>query len=426
MDNFTFDRIGEFFSRMDSAESTYFLLCALISFLFGFFIAYLLRTARVSRLNSELRDSEKRYQDLEVELHTAKGKLREATEAWELVEREKVDLRDRAQRLEVDKRQLTNEALRLNSEIESLNHGNRAYAGDINALHNRIQELESQAAETETETPPAAEPTNPILAAEGPEIVTAQAGAVIQTEERLAAFEERLAQLERENQRLENRLEELDAALPPTDGAEREAAETTPLVGLIDSEEPRVAVNPDKNVMGRRIVTEDRRSDDLTQIEHIGTFVQNKLNQIGVFTYEDIAGWDPARIAQVTSLIDYLPGRIAKDNWVGQAAALAAAPEDSDTQSRGFAATAAVDLADLQIIEGIGPKIEQVLKESGVFNLNMLAQRDPEELRSMLTQAGDKYRMHNPDSWPKQAQLAVAGNLEELEAYQEVLKGGRE
>jgi predicted flap endonuclease-1-like 5' DNA nuclease len=183
-------------------------------------------------------------------------------------------------------------------------------------------------------------------------------------------------------------------------------------------------INPDKNVMGERIITDDRKTDDLTRIEHIGSFVQDKLHQIGVFTYEDIAAWDPARIAQVTSLIGYLPGRIEKDNWVGQAAALAAA-DDDDTQARGFSA-ATPDHDDLKIIEGVGPKIEQVLKESGVFNLNQLAERDPEELRSMLIQAGDKYRMHNPDSWPKQAELAAAGKMEELQEYQEKLKGGRE
>ena len=34
--------------------------------------------------------------------------------------------------------------------------------------------------------------------------------------------------------------------------------------------------------------------------------------------------------------------------------------------------------------------------------------------------------MHDPATWAKQAQLAAEGNWEELETYQDHLKGGKE
>ena len=434
MENFN---IGQFFTQMESTESTFFLLCALISFLFGFLIAYLIRTASVRRWKQEAAAAEKRHQELEVELNTTKGKLTEANELREFAERERIELLDQVQQLKLDKDRAKAEREKLEREINELNRINLQYADQLNEQQIQLRAAEEQlagdaadiadpAAEAETTAPPA-----PSLPAEGPEITTAQAGLSIQTEERLAALEQRLAQLERENQRLEDRLEQLDDSDEDA-AADRTTPEATPPVSptpVTEEAEEAIVVNPDKSVMDQRILTTDREADDLTRIQHISAFTQSQLYQIGVYTYEDIAGWDPARIAQVTSLIGYVPGRIEKDNWVGQAAALTRGESNSDdTQARGFDMSSAptVDLADLKIIEGIGPKIEQVLKESGVQTLEQLAARDPEELRGMLVQAGDKYRMHDPTTWPKQAELAATGQLEELEEYQDHLKGGRE
>lgn len=429
MENFSIDQIGQFFSRMESAESTFFLLCALISFLFGFLIAYLIRTARIRRLKQEVKAAEKRYQDLEVELNTTKGKLKEANELREFAERERIDLLDQVQQLKLDKDRVQAERKKLDEEINELNRINLQYADRINELQVQLQSTEEQPAGDAADIADSTGQSLADLPAEGPEISTAQAGVSILTEERLAALEQRLAQLERENRRLEDRLEDIDIAEA---AASSPAAPTAPTDGEPgeEEEEEAIVVNPDKGVMDQRIITSDRASDDLTKIEHISTFTQSQLYQAGIYTYEEIASWDPARVAQVTSLIGYVPGRIEKDNWVGQAAALLAGEGASDDpQSRGSdgpSATATVDLSDLKIIEGIGPKIEQVLKESGVQTLEQLAGRDPEELRGMLIQAGDKYRMHDPATWPKQAELAATGQFEELEKYQDHLKGGRE
>lgn len=79
---------------------------------------------------------------------------------------------------------------------------------------------------------------------------------------------------------------------------------------------------------------------------------------------------------------------------------------------------------DLKRIEGIGPKLEQVLKEAGIRTFAQLAAKTPEELQRILDAAGVA-RISNPETWPEQAALAAAGDWEGLEALQEQLKGGR-
>jgi predicted flap endonuclease-1-like 5' DNA nuclease len=83
-------------------------------------------------------------------------------------------------------------------------------------------------------------------------------------------------------------------------------------------------------------------------------------------------------------------------------------------------------LKDLKIIEGIGPKLEEVLKNSGIANLAIMAQTKAEDMKAILNKDGERFRLADPTSWPKQAQMAVDGKWDELQEYQDVLDGGKE
>ena len=65
----------------------------------------------------------------------------------------------------------------------------------------------------------------------------------------------------------------------------------------------------------------DGRADDLRRIRGIGPKNEGVLNALGIYHYEQIAALTPV---QVTWLDNYLKfhGRIARDDWVGQASAL--------------------------------------------------------------------------------------------------------
>jgi len=81
---------------------------------------------------------------------------------------------------------------------------------------------------------------------------------------------------------------------------------------------------------------------------------------------------------------------------------------------------------NLKIIEGIGPKIEQILKEEGIDSFVKLSHADPDEIRTMLIRnGGSAFRVHDPRSWPEQAKLAADEEWTELKEYQEKLIGGK-
>lgn len=80
---------------------------------------------------------------------------------------------------------------------------------------------------------------------------------------------------------------------------------------------------------------------------------------------------------------------------------------------------------DLQIVEGIGPKIESILKAAGINNRAELGATSVERLKEILTEAGDRYRLADPTTWPRQAKLAAEENWRALREYQEFLDGGK-
>jgi predicted flap endonuclease-1-like 5' DNA nuclease len=78
---------------------------------------------------------------------------------------------------------------------------------------------------------------------------------------------------------------------------------------------------------------------------------------------------------------------------------------------------------DLKLIEGIGPKIEEILKEKGIDTWKKLADAKPKIISEYLLEiGGERYRIHKPDSWPEQAKLALENKWKELKRLQDTLK----
>ncbi|MER8827005.1 NADH-ubiquinone dehydrogenase [Mesorhizobium sp. M0938] len=63
---------------------------------------------------------------------------------------------------------------------------------------------------------------------------------------------------------------------------------------------------------------------DLKAISGIGPKLEKVLNGLGIWTYGQIAAWTPEEIAWVDDYLSF-NGRINRDDWLGQAAALAEA-----------------------------------------------------------------------------------------------------
>jgi predicted flap endonuclease-1-like 5' DNA nuclease len=81
---------------------------------------------------------------------------------------------------------------------------------------------------------------------------------------------------------------------------------------------------------------------------------------------------------------------------------------------------------DLTRIEGIGPKIQELLYAARIFTFLMLSGASVERLKEILDGGGERFQMHDPKTWPEQAQLAADGQWEKLDEWQDLLRAGRE
>ena len=98
----------------------------------------------------------------------------------------------------------------------------------------------------------------------------------------------------------------------------------------------------------------------------------------------------------------------------------------ADRLAAASAGAAPVKRDDLKRIEGVGPKIEKMLNDDLIYTWAELATTPVDRLRAILRKGGDRYKMHDPKSWPDQAKLAAEGRWKELEELQDLLDGGRE
>jgi predicted flap endonuclease-1-like 5' DNA nuclease len=80
---------------------------------------------------------------------------------------------------------------------------------------------------------------------------------------------------------------------------------------------------------------------------------------------------------------------------------------------------------DLKVVEGIGPKIEGLFHNFGIKTWKALGEASVKKCQEVLKSGGDRYRMHKPNTWPKQAKLAAEGKWEKLKKWQDDLDGGK-
>lgn len=101
--------------------------------------------------------------------------------------------------------------------------------------------------------------------------------------------------------------------------------------------------------------------------------------------------------------------------------------------TEGFDAAAAkaaigkkVTYNDLKAIEGVGPKIAEIFNAAGVKTWKGMAETTAAKAKSILKEAGDRYTIHNPGTWARQAKMMHEGKWVELKAWQDTLDGGKE
>ncbi len=71
---------------------------------------------------------------------------------------------------------------------------------------------------------------------------------------------------------------------------------------------------------------EDVQPDELKKISGVGPQLEGKLNELGIYTFKQIAQWNEENVAWVDEYLSF-KGRISRENWIEQAKILAEGKE---------------------------------------------------------------------------------------------------
>lgn len=79
---------------------------------------------------------------------------------------------------------------------------------------------------------------------------------------------------------------------------------------------------------------------------------------------------------------------------------------------------------DLTIIDGIGPKTDDLLRANGIGSFAQLARLQVADLLDILEAGGASFRLANPQTWAEQASLAAENRWSDLKRLQQDLVDG--
>ena len=191
------------------------------------------------------------------------------------------------------------------------------------------------------------------------------------------------------------------------------------------------------------------KSSNLQIIEGVGPKMESVLHENGVTSWSDLAGKSEGDLRDILNKYGDKYRIIDPSSWSAQASKAAAGDWDglislqksldggkgntgnNNTDSKLEKLMTKMGLLkrykqdDLKAIEGVGPKISELLQNGGIKTWRELANTDVARIQSILDAAGNRYKLADPGTWPKQAEFAADGKWDELTEYQDFLQGGK-
>ncbi|MEN0001628.1 MAG: hypothetical protein AAF940_12170 [Pseudomonadota bacterium] len=170
--------------------------------------------------------------------------------------------------------------------------------------------------------------------------------------------------------------------------------------------------------------------DDLKLIKGIGTQNEARLQAFGITLYQQIADWTKADANEWGERLAF-PGRIEREDWIGQAKILA---KGGSTAFSKRAASGAVSTSQgaatvgdlgkkprlltqarkagpdkLTQISGVGPSFEKRLNAIGIFHFDQIAKLSAAEARWVGIAIGDTGKIESENWVEKAKKLAASG-----------------
>ena len=264
------------------------LVMLLVAFLLGFVIAWLWRQRDINNINMEMANHRKRLADTNQSLEELKDQNQSIQE----------ELDHKAQSGNVDYRALRAELAKVKQQNLSLNNQNSELQKHSKTLQDQVSESNKSNSSGESQQQMRA--------------------ALSRLESRNNMLEGNIKDLEERNQWLMDHRSEVDDS--STEDPELDRF-TKAFPNMPPASEPTKTFTAS---VGIKEAQPDEK-DDLKKINGVGPYIEQKLNRIGIYTYEQISELDKEQIKKITDAIQFFPGRIERDDWMSQARSLMSA-----------------------------------------------------------------------------------------------------
>ena len=194
--------------------------------------------------------------------------------------------------------------------------------------------------------------------------------------------------------------------------------------------EPLVTKSKEDNMHSRRVVFSYLKNKEAVK-ELFGEVRPKVLERPGGYTRILKIGnrlGDNAEMALI-EFVDFnelAPGKIAKQTSSKKRRRRGGKKKGKGEATQAAAATEAVATPDdLTKVEGIGPKIQELLNAAGIMSFAELAEAGADKVKEILEEAGGAMKSKDPSTWSQQAQMAADGKWDELKLWQDELDGGK-
>jgi len=101
-----------------------------------------------------------------------------------------------------------------------------------------------------------------------------------------------------------------------------QALELVQMEGKKSELHKRITERKDRIYYDRLGIAHKHQANNLTQIKGIGLWIEERLNMLDIYTFQQISKLTSEDIDVITEILEIFPGRIERDGWVNQALAL--------------------------------------------------------------------------------------------------------
>jgi predicted flap endonuclease-1-like 5' DNA nuclease len=162
-------------------------------------------------------------------------------------------------------------------------------------------------------------------------------------------------------------------------------------------------------------IAQKHEADNLTIINGIGGWIEEKLNALGIYTFKQIANFNEEDVEIVTDAIDFFPGRIERDEWVSQAKELVKSEGKREVilnkveEKKSIIPINRIGSApkhyanNLTLIKGISPWVEEKLNKLEIYTFAQISRLTTEDVNIITEILEIAPKRIERDKWIEQA-----------------------